>query len=73
MAALYTPKQAAELLGISVSAVRLYTNTYSRYLSTEATSNPRRLTDEDLRRIAFIVSKTSTGQPHERVLAQLAT
>jgi DNA-binding transcriptional MerR regulator len=73
MAPLYTPKQAAALLGISVSAVRLYTNTYTRYMSTEATGNPRRLTEADLRRIAFIVSKTSTGQAHERVLAHLDT
>jgi DNA-binding transcriptional MerR regulator len=73
MTPLYTPKQAAELLGISVSAVRLYTNTYARHLSTEATSNPRRLTEADLRRIAYVVSKTSTGQAHERVLAHLAT
>ena len=73
MAPLYTPKQAAALLGISVSAVRLYTNTYARYLSTEATGNPRRLTEEDLRRIAYVASKTSTGQPHERVLSHLAT
>jgi DNA-binding transcriptional MerR regulator len=73
MATLYTPKQAADLLGISPSAVRLYTNTYARHLSTEATSNPRRLTDSDLRMIAYVVSKTSTGQAHERVLAHLAT
>ena len=73
MTPLYTPKQASTLLGISVSAVRLYTNTYARHLSTEATGSPRRLTDADLRTIAYIVSKTSTGQPHERVLAHLAT
>jgi DNA-binding transcriptional MerR regulator len=71
MAPLYTPKQAAALLGISVSAVRLYTNTYAKHLSTQATGNPRRLTEEDLRLIAYVVSKTKTGQPHERVLAHL--
>jgi DNA-binding transcriptional MerR regulator len=73
MAPLYTPKQAAAQLGISVSAVRLYTNTYTKYLSTEATGNPRRLTEEDLRLTAYVVRKTSTGQPHERVLAHLNT
>lgn len=73
MTALYSPKQAASVLGISVSAVRLYTNTYAKHLSTEATGNPRRLTEGDLRQIAFIVSKTGTGQPHERVLAHLET
>ncbi len=73
MPPLYTPKAAAELLGISVSAVRLYTNTYTKHLSTEATGSPRRLTAGDLRFIAYVVSKTSTGQPHERVLAHLAT
>lgn len=73
MAPLYTPMQAAALLGISVSAVRLYTNTYARFMSIEATGNPRRLTEEDLRRIAFIVSMTSTGQGHERVLSHLDT
>lgn len=73
MAPLYTPKQAAALLGISVSAVRLYTNTYRKHLSTEATGNPRRLTETDLRLLAYVVSKTSTGQPHERILAHLET
>jgi DNA-binding transcriptional MerR regulator len=70
---LYSPRQAAIALGISPSAIRNYTNTYSRHLSTEATSNPRRLTESDLRVIGYVVSKTATGLSHDRVLALLAT
>lgn len=73
MAALYTPKRAAELLNISGSAVRQHTTTYKRYLSTEATGNPRRFTEADLRTIAYVVSKTAEGKSHERILAALET
>jgi DNA-binding transcriptional MerR regulator len=73
MATLYIPKQAAELLGISPSAIRLYTTRYESHLSTEATSNPRRFTEADLRFIAFIVTKAKEGKTHEAILAWLKT
>src|SRR4051794_8064137 len=73
MATLYAPKHAAELLGISPSAIRLYTTRYKKHLSTEATTTPRRFTDADLRFIAFVVKKTEEGKAHDVILAYLET
>lgn len=73
MAPLYTPKRAAELLGISPSAIRLYTTRYKKYLSTEAGNTPRRFTDGDLRFVAFVGKKTEEGKSHDAILAYLET
>jgi DNA-binding transcriptional MerR regulator len=73
MATLYTPKHAAELLGISASAIRLYTTRYKIHLSTEATATPRRFTEGDLRFVAFVGKKTEEGKSHEAILTYLET
>jgi DNA-binding transcriptional MerR regulator len=73
MATLYTPKHVAELLGISASAVRQYTTTYKRHFSTEATGNPRRFTEADIRFIAYVLSKTAEGKSHISIAEFLET
>jgi DNA-binding transcriptional MerR regulator len=69
MADLYTPKRATDILGISPSALRIYTDRYKTKLSTEATSTPRKFTEMDLRTLAFVVASTKEGKTHEQVLA----
>jgi DNA-binding transcriptional MerR regulator len=69
MADLLSPKRVCDTLGISQSALRIYTRTYARKLSTEATSNPRRFTQDDLHALAFVVASTTEGRTHEQILA----
>ncbi len=69
MTSLYTPKQVALRLGISVTTVRAYTDRYARHLSTEATATPRRLTPDDLRVLAFVIVRAGQGKTHEQILA----
>jgi DNA-binding transcriptional MerR regulator len=69
MADLYSPKRATDILGISPSALRIYTDRYKSKLSTEATSTPRKFTEMDLRTLAFVVASTKEGKTHEQVLA----
>lgn len=71
MTQLYTPKQARDILGVSPSALRAHSTTYARYLSTEATGNPRNFTVADLRVLAFVVSNTSMGKQHKDILQML--
>ena len=64
----YTPKQVCEATGASASALRIYTDRYARYLSTEATEVPRKFTQADLKLIAFIVQCTKARAfTHEQV------
>lgn len=72
MTHLYTPKQARDILGVSPSALRTHSTTYARYLSTEATGNPRNFTDADLRVLAFVVNNTGMGKQHKDILQMLA-
>jgi DNA-binding transcriptional MerR regulator len=69
MATLYTPKRVTDILGISQSALRIYTDRYAVHLSTEATSIPRKFTEADLRTLGFVVASTKEGKTHEQVLA----
>lgn len=69
MAELYTPKRAADLLGVSPSALRLYTDRYAVHLSTEATSTPRKFTRDDLKVFAFVAHSTGLGRTHDEILA----
>ena len=72
MAMLYTPKQVTDMLGISASALRIYTDRYARHLSTEATSTPRKFTEADLHTLAYVVASTKEGRTHDQVLASWA-
>lgn len=64
----YTPKQVCEATGASASALRIYTDRYARYLSTEATEIPRKFTQADLKLVAFIVHCTKARAfTHEQV------
>ena len=68
----YTPKEAQQATGASSSALRNYTRDYARWLSTEATSVPRRFTEADLKLIAFVVDCTKMqGLTHSRVVERL--
>lgn len=73
---LYTPKDASSLTGASKQVIRVYTERYARYLSTEATPGPgmaRRFTAADLRLIRFVYEQTvKSNLTHEQVEAQLA-
>jgi DNA-binding transcriptional MerR regulator len=73
MATLYTPMQMQDLLGVSATALRIYTNTYPTYLSTEATGKRRKFTDGDLCFLSFVKTRTDAGDNHKEVLALLQT
>ena len=68
----YSPKDVTEVTGASASAVRIYTDRYARYLSTEATAIPRKFTLSDMKLIAFIVHCTKErAMTHDQVEASL--
>lgn len=73
----YTTKDASELTGASRQVIRVYTDKYARWLSTEATPGPgkeRRFTPSDLKLIAYVYQQTAReSQTHEQVEAQLAS
>lgn len=69
MADLLTPKRVCDALGISQSALRIYVDKYARYLSTEATTTPRKFTEADLHALAFVVASTKDGKTHDQILA----
>jgi len=57
----YTTKDISQLTGASPAIVRVYTDIYRRYFSTEATPEPgrtRRFTPDDLRLIAYVYHLT---------------
>lgn len=76
MLATYTTKDASELTRASKQAIRVYTQKYARYMSTEATPDAgaeRRFTEADLKLLAYIYQQTNrSGNTHDKVLAQLA-
>ncbi len=55
----YLPKDAQALVGVSASTLRNYTRDFERWLTTEATTTPRRFTADDLRVLAFIRYRTA--------------
>jgi DNA-binding transcriptional MerR regulator len=71
----YSTKDASALTGASRQVIRVYTDRYARYLSTEATPGPgreRRFTPTDLKLIAFIYTQTGqNGQTHDQIEAEL--
>ena len=54
----YLPKDAQSIIGVSASTLRNYTKDFERWLTTEATTTPRRFTPDDLRLFAFIRWRT---------------
>ena len=58
----YLPKDAQNLVGISASTLRNYTRDFERWLTTEATTTPRRFTADDLRVLAFVRYRTAEKQ-----------
>ena len=73
MPSLYTPKQAQELLEVSATGLRIYTVTYPKYLSTEATGKRRKFTEDDLCFLAYVKGRTDAGDNHGDVLQGLET
>ncbi len=68
----YSPKDVRDLTGASESAVRNYCRDYERWLSTEATTVPRRFTAQDVKLVAFIIDRTKRqNQNHADVTAAL--
>ena len=60
------------MTGASSSALRNYTRDYARHLSTEATTTPRRFTEDDIRLIAYVIDCTKNrGLKHEEVAESL--
>ena len=55
----YLPKDAQALVGISASTLRNYTRDFERWLTTEATTTPRRFTAADLKLFAFVRYRTA--------------
>lgn len=55
----YLPKDAQALIGISASTLRNYTRDFERWLTTEATTTPRRFTAADLKLFAFVRYRTA--------------
>ena len=54
----YFPKDVMSIIGISSSTLRNYTKDFERWLTTEATTAPRKFTADDLRIFAFIRFRT---------------
>lgn len=65
---LYSPKQVSDILDVSASAIRIYTDRYADKLSTEATTPPRKFRPDDLKALAFVTHSTSQGKTHDEVL-----
>ena len=75
MSASYTPKATSDITGASRQVLRVYTQRYARYLSTDATPAPgleRRFTEADLKVIAFVYQRTAAGETHEQVAERLS-
>ncbi len=58
----YFPKDAQAIVGISASTLRNYVKDFERWLTTEATTPPRKFTADDLRLMAFIRFRTQEKQ-----------
>jgi hypothetical protein len=55
---------------MSPTTLRANTDRYARYLSTEATGTPRRLTPDDLKALAFVMARAAQGRTHHQILAE---
>ena len=72
MQIVYSPKQTADLLGVSSSAVRTYSKRYADFLSDAATTTPRQFTVADLKTLAFVSQCTQLrSMTHAETLRSL--
>lgn len=73
---IYTPKQAAQAVGIHDNTIRLWVKDYADYLSDNANpikGQPRQLTSEDVATLQAIKGWKDTGLQPEMILERLAT
>ena len=73
---MYSPKEASEVTGASPQIIRVYTNVYTRYFSSEATPEAgevRRLTGADLKTIKYIYEQSKRrNRTRKQITEQLA-
>lgn len=70
----YTTKQAADLTGSSRQSIRVYSNVYKRFFSSEGAPPPgqsRKFTQDDIKLIAYIAATTELGLLHSQVIERL--
>jgi len=70
----HSTKYVADVTGASPQIIRVYTNKFSRYFSTEATPGKgvaRRFTDADLRLIAYIYQSTAQNITYDEIEERL--
>lgn len=73
---IYTPKQAAQTVGIHDNTIRLWVKEYAAHLSASAnptSGQPRQLTPEDVAKLQAIKGWKDAGMPPETILERLAT
>lgn len=73
---IYTPKQAAQAVGIHDNTIRLWVKEYANHLSPNAnpiSGQPRQLTPEDVSKLQAIKGWKDAGLPPDVVLERLAT
>lgn len=71
-----TPKEAADIIGVTAQSVRRYTQRFSRFLSPGASpepGHPRTLTPEDVYILQFVADQTRDGQDYDTVEEMLET
>ena len=70
----YSTKEAAEITGASRQIIRVYTDTYKRFFSSEgapAAGMPRKFTPDDLKLIRYIYESTTSGIGHNETIERL--
>ena len=71
----YSTKEAAEQTGASRQIIRVYTESYRKYFSSEgapAAGMPRKFTRDDLKLIRYIYESTTSGIGHTETIERLA-
>lgn len=74
MLKLYAPTDVAKLTGVSKPAIRSYTLTYNAYFSGSATpgiGQSRQYTEDDIKLVSFIFSRSNAGYTHQDTLKAL--
>ena len=72
--ATYTPKQLANLVGISSSSVKVYVKRHAPHFSPSANPAPgtrRYFTEDDAKIMAYIANSTSQGVHHDEIAQRL--
>lgn len=73
---IFTPKQAAQAVGIHDNTIRLWVKEYAAHLSASAnptSGQPRQLTLEDVSKLQAIKGWKDAGVPPETILERLVT